>query len=273
VPPHPSGSPAFGAGKKIKSGSDSKHYGGNPATVFRDPVFLFGAAKAHKKHPRSRRDNARHNGRIFLRRKSPERRTLNIDYVESRELQTQLGGQSIKHDRASAVEADRHPSLFRGRQHDRRGFRAADPLGTMRSKRAQPPDQRHSIGIDHVRRIQAGQEFRMVDGLHNHVDGSKEKRAGLLSGSPGKTAPSHFLVAADGDMDPKDRSGDNMIFKLVCCIYVEASSDELRVHVNADATHQRMRKALKRYSTPMVKPWGRIPATGLLFLKTISGQN
>jgi len=51
-------------------------------------------------------------------------------------------------------------------------------------------------------------ESRIVNGFHHHVDISEKHCAGAPLASPGKAVINHLVVAADGDMDPKDGPGD-----------------------------------------------------------------
>jgi len=213
------GSTALAAGDEVEGGSNGEHHGVNPACMLDNPVLLLGASQAHKEPPHSRGGNAANDGGIFFGRERPKRRALNEHHIEIRVAQSHSADESIESSLATAIEADRHTSLFGCRQHEVCGVRAADPLSASLSESAKRPYQRHSVREDHVGVIQPGKKSRIVRRFHNHVNRGEKKRAGLPLRGPGKTAPNHLIVTADGDIHPKDGPGDDVILKLHCRSY------------------------------------------------------
>ena len=182
--------------------------------MFNNPALLLWAAEADEEQARAGRSNPVNGGQVFLGSKRPERRAFNIGYVEIRMTQTNRRDQSIQSGLACAVETDRHACpLCRG-QHERHKIRSADPLGLARPKRVERPYQGRAIGVHNIGAVQLAKERRIVSRFHNHVDIGKAERAGLSLSGPGKAALDHFIVAADGNIDPENRLCDKGIQRL-----------------------------------------------------------
>lgn len=211
---HPSGSAALAAGDEIEGRADGKHHGGHPAHMLDNPVFLLGAAEANEEQARSRGIDAINHGPVFFRRKRPKGWAFLKGHDEIRVAQTRGAEESLENGRASAVEAYWDTVGFCRRQQCGRRVRSADPLSASLTERTERPDERDTVGEDHIGGIEPAPVSRIVNGFHNHVNTGEKERAGLALPGPTKTQLNYFIATAGGNVDSKDGAGNDEILRL-----------------------------------------------------------